>query len=495
MLSVAYVRVSTDDQVEYSPEAQTKRCRDFARLHRLGAVVVMADEGWSGKNLDRPEMQRLIGLVEDGQVANVIVWRFDRLARDSADFSKLVRLFELHCVELHSVAEGRAELSTASGKMQLGVHGVFAQYYRDHIVENVTRAIEDGVKAGRWLNRAPTGYRMVDGALEPDEEVAPVVRRIFALRADGLSYRDIEDQTGVKYSTVRQILHNRAYLGEVKHKTDWYPGLHEPLVTPAEFEAAHRGHIPGRRRSRDLLSGRVRCGECKRVLGVECNDRSQAIYRCKHRGRGCGLPGRSARGLHRAAVLGLGLLGQDDELRAAIRADLSRHLDPTPLEDASQAVASLKRKRHLLLDLYYEDKITPDAFEQEERRLTAQISTLQAARDQEEEKAKTRSELAERFEEVAQLLATVDIDTVWQEADERERRVLIEDLVDAVYIYADHLRVVACGAPPLRVTLDEVGLRSAGMGPVVSEGGLEPPRPYRALGPQPSASANSATPT
>ena len=126
MLTVAYVRVSTDDQVEYSPDAQAKRARDFARVHDLGAVTVMADEGWSAKNLERPEMQRLIGLIEDGKVANVIVWRYDRLARDSGDFAHLTRLMERHCVQLHSVAEGQAELTTASGKMQLGVHGVFA---------------------------------------------------------------------------------------------------------------------------------------------------------------------------------------------------------------------------------------------------------------------------------------------------------------------------------------------------------------------------------
>ena len=59
---------------------------------------------------------------------------------------------------------------------------------------------------------------------------------------------------------------------------------------------------------------------------------------------------------------------------------------------------------------------------------------------------------------MAELLASVDITTVWDEVDDRERHVLIEDLVDAVYVYPDHLRVVACGAPRLNVLLSEVGL-------------------------------------
>lgn len=59
---------------------------------------------------------------------------------------------------------------------------------------------------------------------------------------------------------------------------------------------------------------------------------------------------------------------------------------------------------------------------------------------------------------------------MWDEADERERRILIEDLVDVVYLYSDHLRVVACGAPPLKVELTELGLRPpTGMGLCVSE--------------------------
>ncbi|MGB6057196.1 MAG: recombinase family protein [Microthrixaceae bacterium] len=476
MLNIAYVRVSTDDQVEYSPEAQAKRARDFARLHDLGPVTVMADEGWSGKNLERPEMQRLLGLIEEDKVAHVIVWRYDRLARDSGDFNRLTRLLSEHCVQLHSIAEGQAELTTASGKMQLGVHGVFAQYYRDHIVENVTRAMEEGTKSGRHLNRAPTGYKMVNGALEPNDD-ADIVRRIFALRAEGLGFRAIEERTGIKYGTVRTITLNRVYCGYVRHRDEWYPGLHEPLVTEADFDAAQRAHTPGQRRSRDLLSGRVRCGLCERVLGVEYNDRGQAIYRCKHRGKGCDMPGRSAKGLHRAAVLGLDLLGQDHELQTAIRVELSRHLEPAEPANG-RTVGALKAKRAKLLELYYDDKISPELFHEEERRLSTQLAELETANTEHRRREAERSELGQRFEEVAEFLAAADIHAVWDEATERERKTLIEDLVDAVYVYPDHLRVVACGAPPLKVDLTEVGLRPpTGMGPLVSEGGLEPPRP------------------
>src|SRR5665213_3268182 len=311
--TLAYVRVSTEDQTDFSPDAQAKRCRDLARLRELGPVTVLADEGWSGKNLERPAMRELIALVENDQVAHVLFWRLDRLSRDNGDISRLVKLFELHNVKMHTVNEGELDLTSASGKMQVGVNGVFAQYYRDQIVENTKMGQRQAAESGRWQNHAPTGYDMVNGYLEPNE-MAPIVQRIFALRAEGASYPVIAAEVGIKYSTVRSICLNRAYLGQVKYSGDWYPGIHAPLVNERQFNAAQRPHTPGQRRSKHLLSGKVRCGLCGRVAGVQYNDRNQAIYRCRHRGSGCNVPGRAAHGLHRAMVIGLREYRNDPDL-------------------------------------------------------------------------------------------------------------------------------------------------------------------------------------
>ena len=67
--------------------------------------------------------------------------------------------------------------------------------------------------------------------------------------------------------------------------------------------------------------------------------------------------------------------------------------------------------------------------------------------------------LASRFEEAARVLSQLDIERLWAEATEEERRVLVEDLVDEVTILPDHLEVQIAGAPRLNVLLGEVGLR------------------------------------
>ena len=86
MLTLAYCRVSTEEQAEegFSIEGQTDKLRAYANLHDLGEITVIADPGISGKNMSRPGLQQLLAAVEAGHAAHVIVWKLDRLSRKSA---------------------------------------------------------------------------------------------------------------------------------------------------------------------------------------------------------------------------------------------------------------------------------------------------------------------------------------------------------------------------------------------------------------------------
>lgn len=150
-------------------------------------------------------------------------------SRNLGDLIALADLFGQHEVALHSFTE-RLDLSTATGRMFYNVLGSFAQFYREQLSENVRMGMHQAIRQGRWINRPKTGYDLRDGALFPNEDAA-LVREIFRLRAAGLSHQRIEDRTGVKYSTVRQILHSRIYLGEVLYNGEWFAGTHQPLIT------------------------------------------------------------------------------------------------------------------------------------------------------------------------------------------------------------------------------------------------------------------------
>ena len=378
MLTMAYCRVSTEEQAEegFSMEGQADRLRSYAQLRDLGEVTVVEDPGLSGKDMGRPGLQRLLQAVRAGHVAHVLVWRLDRLSRNLGDLVLLADTFGVHGVSLHSVQEN-LDLSSAAGRMFYNILGAFAQFFREQLAENVKMGNERAVREGRHINRPKTGYSLVDGLLVPNQD-AERVREVFRLRAGGMGLRDIEGRTGLKFSTVGSILQSRVYLGEVPHNGQWFPGRHEPLVTPEEFAAANRGFVPGRRRGRDLLSGRVRCGLCGKRMPVDQNGEGRVLYRCRHRGQGCRQPARTNLGLARAAVLGLALIGGDERLREAIRRQLSygQAGDPAkagarrPRRRPAAALKALSEQRRKLLELYYEDGISKELFSEEEQRLT-----------------------------------------------------------------------------------------------------------------------------
>jgi hypothetical protein len=138
------------------------------------------------------------------------------------------------------------------------------------------------------------------------------------------------------------------------------------------------------------------------------------------------------------------------------------------------AIADLERKRRTLLDLYDGDGITPELFREEEQRLATQLEVLRSEQAGEVQAREQRGDLSARFEEVVAVLTDLDMDAIWQEATDEEKRVLVERFVDEVAMYPDHLEVAISGTPRLNFTLDEVGLE--GLQTVGASGGTRTPK-------------------
>ena len=467
MLTLAYCRVSTEEQAEegWSIEGQTDKLRAYASLRDLGEITVVSDPGLSGKNMLRPGLQQWLAAVEADHVTHVVVWKLDRLSRNLRDLMELRDTFDKHAVTLHSVCEN-LDLSTPSGRWFFSMMGGQAEYFREALAENVRMGDARAHKEGRHLNRPKFGYDLVDKFLVPNND-APIVREVFRLRREGISLNGIEEATGVKTSTVKTIIESRTYLGEIKVKKEWLPGVHEPIITEAEWQAAQRAHTKGVRRSKDPLSGRVICGLCGRKMSVMQNGKGSVFYRCWHRGKGCKAASKSTRGIGRAAVKGLSLLGRDDGLREAIRRRLAgRGPDaaaPRRTRRAAPGVAlkSLSDDRRKLLDLYYKGKISEDFFHEEETRLATAIEAVRHEAVAMSEEVRAQTDLEARFEEVAALLRTLDIETLWEAAEDREKRVIIENMVESVTVFPDHLEVKVAGSAALHVLYSEVGLKGS----------------------------------
>ena len=466
MLTLAYCRVSTEEQAEegWSIEGQTDKLRAYANLHDLGEITVVSDPGISGKNMLRPGLQQLLAAVEAGHASHVVVWKLDRLSRSLRDLMELRDTFDKYGVTLHSVCEN-LDLSSPAGRWFFSMMGGQAEYYREALSENVRMGLDRAVKEGRWVNRPKTGYDLIDGLLVPNAD-ATLVIECFRLRGERHSYRTIEERTGIKYSTVKSILDSRIYRGEVLHKKKWHPGTHEALVSEEEWQNAHRGSAKGVRQSHDPLSGRVVCGLCNRRMVVAQNGKSHLTYKCRHRGKGCSQPARSNLGLARAAVMGLRLVGHDDDLGRAIRRRLAgggTDAAGTPRRTRRAAPAKtlkvLTDERRKLLDLYYAQKISADGFQEEEARIAIAIEAVRQQMVSEGQEESLKTDLEVRFEQVARILSDLDMEAVWAEADERERRIFVENLVEWIKVFPDHLEVKVVGSPAINVLLSEVGLK------------------------------------
>ena len=471
MLTMAYCRVSTEDQADegYSMEGQADKLRSYAALRELGEVTVVEDPGFSGKNLKRPGLERLLGAVNAGHVAHVLVWRLDRLSRNLGDLIMLADAFGAQGVALHSVQEN-LDLSSAAGRMFYNILGTFAQFFREQLAENVKMGNERAVREGKWINRPKTGYDLRDGLLVPNddaERVKEIFRFVLRTTATGTSRPCV----GIKYSTVSaDSSHSRVYLGEVLHRGPLVPRLHEALVTAGQWAAANRGFV----RRAPAWPGPAFGASALRVV--------QAANAGRPERRGPSalpLPAPGTRavlsrrgptsGLVRAAVLGLALIGRDERLQAAIRRCLAggRPASPSaedgrrPRRNPGGAVggavaASAEVARPLLRGRHKQGALRRGG-----ARLSAEIEAVRAQAGEQERQESLRSELVVRFEQVAALLRDLDIEAVWGAANDGERRILIEELIDSVTVFPDHLEVRVGGAPPLNVLYSEVGLKES----------------------------------
>ena len=150
-------------------------------------------------------------------------------------------------------------------------------------------------------------------------------------------------------------------------------------------------------------------------------------------------------------------------MQEAIRRELKKAVgsgagEPLRGRGRTSGIEDLVERRRKLLELYYADKLSAELFAEEESGLSGQIQAVSREQEDRQVERSRLSDVAAKFEEVAHILREMDVERLWAEATDLERRVLIEELLESVAMYPDHLEVTVSGAPRLNVTLEEVGL-------------------------------------
>ena len=160
MESIAYVRVSTQEQADTNKSLanQEQACRDYAAHKNLDIAKVFIEEGESAKTADRTKLKEMMNFLKDskGGIKNVIVWKVDRLARNTSDHLMLTGMFAKMGARLHSVTEPLED--TPAGKLMEHILASFAEFDNSVRAERSSKGMQSRLLDGGWVHIAPIGY-------------------------------------------------------------------------------------------------------------------------------------------------------------------------------------------------------------------------------------------------------------------------------------------------------------------------------------------------
>jgi hypothetical protein len=144
-------------------------------------------------------------------------------------------------------------------------------------------------------------------------------------------------------------------------------------------------------------------------------------------------------GLVHAVLLGLRLVAKDEDLQEAIRRELKKTVgsgagEPRRGRGKPSGIGDLDERRRKPLELYYADKLSAELFAEEEARLSGQIQVVRREQEESQVERSRLSDMAAKFEEVARTLREMDVERLWAEATDLERRVLVEELLESIAI-------------------------------------------------------------
>lgn len=415
-----YTRRSDDDQSAYSPDAQERICRTACASWHLDMVASYFDDDISGGAWQRPAFDQMKADVRSGRLRVLVVPKIDRFARDV--ILCLQTIDELHGLGVTVLSVGEPfDFRTPAGRKFLTDTASTAEWFRRNLATEVSKGLREKATRGHALGLAAFGYRIqhqinprtgerikgTDQLLQTED--APIVAEIFALHCTGqhsdmtigreLNRRGLlhlDPQTGERKvwsrDTIRGILTNPLYAGWVMYQGERFEGVHEPIVSRADWEhsQAIRGRRAGQRTAHvaargtgSLFSDLAACACCYGPMHAWMSGEGanrQRMYYCRNRRQlskdVCGarlVPERLVldhlRNFFRLLVLPQGVM------ESAVRTAWERAEAP-PVAPPQRAHDVALR---MLKEQFLNDEISAAAFEEARQQLLAQPAPTPSA--------------------------------------------------------------------------------------------------------------------
>ncbi|MBU8880097.1 recombinase family protein [Bacillus sp. FJAT-29790] len=313
-----YCRVSTDEQARegVSLDEQQERLKAYCRAMGWDEhPLLFIDDGYSAKNLDRPQLNKLLNEINKGTISKILVTKLDRLSRRLLDLLRLIDTFQDQKVSFISISES-FDTNTPSGRLTLQVLGAVAEFERERIRERVFDNMLHAANQGKWLSQSPYGYDLKEKELIINEVESKVVKRVFDLYLNkGLGYYSIAKQLNEEgipskqkkewsIRSIKLMLTNPVYKGTLmwnrvdrssqkqveKNEDEWViiEHSHPVIITEEVWEAVqkrvHKKNMPSRAKtSPHLLGGLLKCGKCGASMSISwtgSRTKRKRVYRC-----------------------------------------------------------------------------------------------------------------------------------------------------------------------------------------------------------------------
>ncbi|MCI2862790.1 cassette chromosome recombinase CcrB [Staphylococcus hominis] len=299
-----YIRVSTEKQVMgYSIEGQITQIEQYCQFNGYELVDIYADRGISGKSMNRPELQRMLNDAKNGKLDCVMVYKTNRLARNTSDLLTIVEELHRQNVEFFSLSE-RMEVKNSTGKLMLQILASFSEFERNTILENIYTGQRQRALEGYYQGNLPLGYNNIPDnkkELMINQHEANIVKYIFESYAKGHGYRKIANALNHKgyvtkkgnpfsISAVTYILSNPFYIGKIQFakykdcndkrrkglndKPVIAEGKHTPIISQSLWDkvqarkkqVSKKPQVHGK--GTNLLTGIIACPQCSASMSA-----------------------------------------------------------------------------------------------------------------------------------------------------------------------------------------------------------------------------------
>ena len=479
--AACYIRVSTDDQLEYSPDSQLEKIREYCARNGFALSrdnIFIEEEGVSGRKASRRlEFQRMIAKAKSKPKPFdvIIVWKFSRFARNREDSIVYKSMLKKSGIDVVSVTE-----NVGDDKMSVITEAIIEamdEYYSLNLAEEVRRGMTERVKHGRHNSVAPFGYRIVDKELVIVPEQAEIIREVYARYLNGWGHKQIAvwlNALGVttrrggriENRTVKYWLQNPVYHGYVR----WNPterasskhyintpdtivvkGRHEPIIDSETWESAQkryeetRAGYPEYRRGNTskeyALSGIVKCSCCGATLGVTCGRKYLQCVNYAH-----GLCTSSHHASYEMIWLML-LSAIENDLKSGVF-QLELRARPVTADDTKALNAQIERtkmKLKRIREAFEAGVDSIDEYQNSKARITAELETLKSKL---ETVCRTKIKPEEKMIFADKYLNALEI-LKDPQTTEHEKNLLLREFVKrATYFKADNSLSVTYKATP-----------------------------------------------